>query len=327
MRLLLHSAALKRVETRLTALGLPLEIVTVDNDRVIREGGRVLAPEEVRPEAVWLSLDTYVGRQLRQFLDLTLGSDTVRYVQTFNAGLDGPHFRQMFDRGIKIANSSAQAPSIAEYVLAHVLAEWHPLARQRENQRAHRWGRIPFREMGDAHWLIIGFGHIGREIARRVRPFGSRITAVRRTQTLEPLMDAIAPPAALPDLLPQADIVVLAVGLSADTANMANAGFFARMKPGSILVNIGRGGLLDEDALLAALDKNAPAVAILDVFREEPLPTTSPLWDHPKLRLTPHTSAGGHGTLLRGDELFLGNLPRYARGEPLVNEVTERTFG
>jgi phosphoglycerate dehydrogenase-like enzyme len=325
MRIFLPRAALARIEPALSSLGLPLDIVTVDGARAIRRGDTVLTARDVAAEAIWISLDAFIGRQLGLFFEVALGGDGVRFVQTFNAGLDGPYFRQIFDRGIQLANSNAQAPAIAEYVVANVIAEYHPIARHRQSDR--QWQRVPFRELGDACWLIIGFGNIGREIARRARAFGGTIIGVRRTPGADPLTDEIAPPEALPRLLPRADIVVLAAGLTPETADLADAGFFAAMKPGSILVNIGRGGLVVDEALLAGLDKGTPSVAILDVFREEPLPPTNPFWDHPRVRVTAHCSAAGSGTIARGDRLFLDNLQRYARGEPLINAVTERNFG
>jgi phosphoglycerate dehydrogenase-like enzyme len=99
------------------------------------------------------------------------------------------------------------------------------------------------------------------------------------------------------------------------------------MKPGAIRINIGRGGLVDEDALRAGLDRDQPAHAVLDVFATEPLPADSWFWDHPKVRVSAHTSNSGDGNLGRGDELFLENLRRYLAKEPLLNEADPREVG
>jgi phosphoglycerate dehydrogenase-like enzyme len=107
---------------------------------------------------------------------------------------------------------------------------------------------------------------------------------------------------------------------------MADAAFFGAMKPNSVLVNIGRGGLVDETALVAGLAADKPRLAILDVFREEPLPRDNPLWDHPKVRVSAHASSFGSGTLTRGDQLFLDNLARYLKGGALINEVSASSF-
>jgi phosphoglycerate dehydrogenase-like enzyme len=121
--------------------------------------------------------------------------------------------------------------------------------------------------------------------------------------------------------LPEADVVVLSVPLTPDTEDLADGAFFAAMKPGSVLVNVGRGGLVDETALLAALDRGAPEHAVLDVFQVEPLPKESPFWDHPRVTLTAHASGNGAGAGARNDETFLENLRRWTAGEPLLYEA------
>ncbi len=108
---------------------------------------------------------------------------------------------------------------------------------------------------------------------------------------------------------------------------MCDAAFFQALKPGAILLNIGRGGLVDEDALKAGLDRDQPAHAVLDVFQTEPLPADSWFWDHPKVRVSAHTSNSGDGNLGRGDALFLENLRRYLAKEPLLNEADPSEVG
>ncbi len=325
MKLFLHAASFARNRAALAATGLPLDIYTFDGE-AIRHGDETVVPEALDPEIVWLSLDAFGTSQLGPFFRAALIAPGVKWVQTFNAGLDSPVFRQIFDRGIKMSNSNAQAVSIAEFVMARVSAEWYPHARWREAQAAHAWTRIEFRELSRSRWLVAGYGNIGREIARRVKGFGAHVTGIRRSGGSDEFADALDTPDNLLKHLPSADVVVLAAALNAQTHRTANAAFFAAMKPGSILVNIGRGGLVDEPALLAALDKGIPEVAILDVFETEPLPPESPFWTHPRVRVSAHTSPVSDGLVARGDRLFLDNLVRYAKGETLINEVSERTF-
>lgn len=321
MQLLLTEAALKRVGDRLKALAPDLDIVTVAPDGTLSNGGT-----EVDPDLYWMSLDAF-GAGLGHFFKHIGQGTRGRWVQTFNAGLDNPVFRILFEKGLRVSKSSAQAPPIAEYVVAHGISLLHPIEGQRAAQAEHAWKRVPFIEIGSSHWLLVGFGNIGGEIAKRVKGFGASVTAVRRSGQADPLVDRMATQADLPALLPQADVVVLACALTEETRDIADAAFFAAMKPGAILINIGRGELVDEGALRAGLDAGKPGWAVLDVFRTEPLPADAWQWDHPHVRVTAHASNAGDGTLRRGDELFLENLRRYLAGAPLLNEASPSEVG
>jgi phosphoglycerate dehydrogenase-like enzyme len=291
------------------------------DEKGIWQGDRTIEAGSAAPDIAWVSVDAFITKQMPLFFEAILSAGTTRWLQTFNAGLDLPIFKDILARGIRLTNSDAQAIPIAEYVVANALAELHPIRQQRAAQAERKWKTILFREISQTSWLIVGYGHIGEEIARRVKPFGARVVGIRRTPKPSQFADQVATLAELPGLLPHADVVVLACALNDQTRDLADAGFFAAMKPNSLLVNIARGGVVVEDDLLTALSRNAPAVAILDVFRHEPLPETSQFWTHPQVRVTAHTSAAGSGTVPRGDKLFLTNLARYAAGEPLINEV------
>ncbi len=326
MKILLSESALARTQDRLRVLGVALEPIVLRRDGAILENGVVVDEARIAPEAMWMSVDVMADNALELFCRIALSSATLKWFQTFSAGLDSPFFRQILDRGVRISNAHAQAPAIADYILSQVLAEWHPIKDQRAAQAGHVWTRLTFREIAESEWLIVGYGHIGRETARRAKAFGARVVGVRRTLGPDPYADAIAPFSELPKLLPQADIVVLAAPLNGTTQRMADAGFFAAMKKGAVLVNVGRGGLVAEHDLLPALDRDRPALAILDVFEVEPLPQESPFWDHPKIRVTAHCSAATAAMLDRVDQLFVENTARYVKGEPLLNEVNASTF-
>lgn len=326
MKILLHATTLERTRSQFDQLGLPLSFITVDQKGQMWDGDKPTTPKDANPEVIWLSLEAFVSRQLKPFFETALVSGTARWFQSFSAGLDAPGFKDVANKGIRLTNSDAQAVPIAEYVLANVLAEFHPIEAMRQAQRDKTWKQMLFREVSDTTWLIVGLGHIGEEIAIRARAFGACIIGVKRSARPHALADEVGTLADLPKLLPRADIVVLSCALNAETRGLANEAFFKAMKPQSILVNIARGGVVEDATLLAALDRDTPRVAILDVFHEEPLPPTNPYWVHPKVRVSAHTSAAGSGIMARGDRLFLTNLQLYAKGEKLINEVDPTTI-
>jgi phosphoglycerate dehydrogenase-like enzyme len=250
-----------------------------------------------------------------------LKSPALRWVQSGAAGFENPAFGEVVRKGAILTTNHSQSIGMSEYVLTTVLDHLQRGPDRRKAQAEHRWAPAPYREVAGTSWLIIGFGSIGQETARRAKAFGATITGVRRSAGAHPLADAMATPGQVLSLLPNADVVVLSLPLNAQSANMVDAPFLAAMKPGSVFVNVGRGGLVDEDALLAALDEGKPEHAILDVFRTEPLPADSRFWDHPRVTMTPHSSPIGSGLSARSDALFLDNLGRFLRGQPMLNQV------
>lgn len=322
--LLMYDKALARIGDRLRALNLDLDLATFDKSGKVTIGGKVLPPEEVSVDYVWFSSDMNVDGFQQGGFDLALALRSAKVLQTFNAGLDHPFYKQLSAKGTRISNSSAQAVAISEYVIGQVLAVFQPIEEQRRLQASRTWKITPYREIASTTWLIVGFGPIGQAIAKRAKAFGASTTVIRRSPETSDLVDRAGTLAQLPGLAPEADVVVLACPLNAETRGFANSAFFASLKPGATLVNIARGALVDDVAMIASLDEGRLATAILDVFHEEPLPADNPLWSHPKVRLTSHTSFAGSGVRGRWDELFLENIGRYARGEPLLNEFNPR---
>lgn len=327
MQLLLSRDSLARTADRLAPLTGGLDMVTVEKGGVYRRGEAEIDGSEVDPEIIWLSLDMYGDRLLPTVLPKIMQSPAAKWMQGFMAGLDNPAFKMIIGRGVRLTKSDAQAPVIAEYVMAHALALLHPIRAQAAAQAAGEWRRIAFREVASTRWLMIGYGNIGQEVARRLKPFGAHLTIARRTISPDPLVDAMETTDALPRLLPEADVVVIAAALTDETRDLADEGFFQAMKPGALLINVARGEIVDEDALRGGLDRDQPVHAVLDVFRTEPLPAGHWAWTHPKVTLTAHCSNMGDGLEPRSDALFLENLRRYRAGEPLKNEAQRSEVG
>jgi phosphoglycerate dehydrogenase-like enzyme len=326
MQILMSAEAYRRVagEPELTG---GLDILTLDADGVVRRAGAPVSDDDIDPDAFWVSLDFYRSGQLPKVFEFISRGRKGAWAQVFVAGLDNPMFRLIMSKGVRLTKSSAQAPAIAEYVMCHALSLLHPIAEARRAQDLHEWKFIGFREIASTRWLLVGFGAIGKEIALRLRPFGTHLTVVRRHLGPEPLATEVRPSSDLPQLLPAADVVVLACALNAETRGMAGPAFFSGMKPGSLLINIGRGALVDEAALREGLDRDQPSTAVLDVFETEPLPADAWFWDHPKVRVTGHASSAGDGVPGRGDRLFLENLRRFRAGEALLNEAHPSEVG
>ncbi|MEO8717094.1 MAG: D-2-hydroxyacid dehydrogenase [Burkholderiales bacterium] len=309
------------IKDRLDALGLDVKVIPFGLDGKFEIGGTRVDPVDVDLDYLWLSPELSLEGVLQTAFDVALKCRSIEVLQTFNAGLDAPAYKQISTKGIRICNSSAQAIAISEYVMAQVIALFQPLAEQRALQAGKKWQRTPFREISGTSWLIIGFGPIGRAVAHRAKAFAANITVVRRSPEAGPTVDRAGTTADLPGFLPTADVIVLACPLNDSTRHIAGKTFFDAIKPGAVLVNIARGGLIDNATMIKALDDGRLAAAVLDVFHTEPLPVDDPLWAHPKIRLTSHTSFSGSGVRRRWEQLFLDNLPRFVKGERLLNEV------
>ncbi|MEO7118990.1 MAG: D-2-hydroxyacid dehydrogenase, partial [Candidatus Limnocylindrales bacterium] len=247
------------------------------------------------------------------------------WVHSATAGVERVLTPSAAARGVAITNARGvfSAP-IAEYVLMMILAVNRRLSQLLELQREHTWQPLDAIEMHDVTVGIVGLGSIGRAVAHRATAFGCRVVATRRRpEEADDLPSGVEvmPAEALPDLLAISDFVVLALPLTSATEDLFDEQMLARMKPGSWLINVARGKLIDERALLRALREGPMRGAVLDAFRDEPLPPDSPLYDVPNLIVTPHTSWTSGRVLDRSIELFCENLVRFRTGEPLENVV------
>lgn len=311
----------ERLRERIHALAPDLDVAVYDEDGRIFHNGREVAFTDIAPEWFWIHSELFFSQKLKPYFALMLQSPSIRWLHTINTGLDKLPYLDLVERGVTVTNNHAQAIAIAEFTLGQVLAYYQHVVDNHAAQQAKQWKHRGFREIMGSRWLFVGFGEIGRETAKRAKAFGAHVTAVRRNPNSEGLADAVVTQAQLGEVLPQADVVVLACASNATTRDIADARFFSAMKEGSVLVNIARGDLVVESALKDALDKGTPAHAILDVFNEEPPAAGSWVWTHPRVTLTPHTSNGGTGMRTRSEANFLGNLERMVKGLPLLNSV------
>jgi phosphoglycerate dehydrogenase-like enzyme len=320
-RLLIYEPSYRTVKSELAAYGDALELLIMDEAAELSIGGVPVAAEDARPDIAWLSGALWMTRAALPFFRVMLGAPALKWVQSAAAGYDNPFFGRLVTSGARLTTSHGQAVGMADYVLAGVLDAFQRGPERRAAQARREWRELPFREILNSTWMVVGFGAIGQAVATRARGFGARVIGVRRNPAPDPLAEAIISQADVLGRLPEADVVVLSAPLSAATRHMGNTEFFAAMKPGSVLVNVGRGGLIDETALLGALDRGVPAHAVLDVFETEPLPAESPFWTHPRVSLTAHASGVTGAQDGRNRDLFLENLGLYLSGLPLIGEA------
>jgi phosphoglycerate dehydrogenase-like enzyme len=249
-----------------------------------------------------------------------------RWVHTASAGVDRLMFPALIDSDATVTNSRGvfERP-IAEYVAGLVLAMAKDLPGTYELQRSRTWRHRETERISGTRAVVVGGGPIGRAAARLLSALGLRTALVARTaREADPEFGRVHAFAELPRLLPEADWVVSAAPLTDQTADMFDAAAFGRMKRGARFINVGRGPLVVEDDLLAALRDGRLGGAALDVFREEPLPKDSPLWQTPGLLVSPHMSADTHGWLEDLAEVFLSNFDRWVGGRPLLNIVDKK---
>lgn len=302
--------------------GAAIEPIPLPEDPAAR-----LAPSEsARVEIAYFSGDihpTYSGA----FFSAAFGAEHLRWVHCFNAGTDHPIFARLIERGVCLTNSpGASAEPIAHTAIAGLLALARRLPRFAAAQREGRWlepGSVePPRDLAGQNLLVIGLGGIGGEIARIARALGLHVIGVRRSAaSSDAPVDELVSPMRLREVLPRADWLAIACPLSDETRGWIDASALALLPDGAHVLNVARGEIVDESALVAELRSGRIAGAYLDVFEVEPLSDGSPLWSLPNVIVTPHAAALSAGNQARQAEHFLANLARWARGEPLANRV------
>lgn len=250
-------------------------------------------------------------------------ADDLEWVHVAGAGVDAVLFQSLVESPVTLTNSRGVFDrSIAEYVLGLMLVFAKDYRRTVEFQRRREWVHRETEMLAGKKVLVVGVGSIGRTIARLARCAGMDVDGVARTaRSSDEDFGRVVASEDLDEALPDADYVVIAAPLTAQTEGMFGAEQFRRMKDGARLLNVGRGPIVDESALVEALRDGRIAGAALDAFREEPLPEDSPLWSMPQVIVSPHMSGDFVGWLQALGELFVENFRRWQRGDDLLNIV------
>lgn len=289
-----------------------------------------LAPAECAAiEVAYYTRDILFSPLNESFIETVAAATNLRWVHFITAAIEHfPFVTALRQRGVRLTHSAgsngepvAQTALGGLLMLARGFTHWWA-AQGRREWTPMRGDAVP-PDLAGQTVLIVGLGTIGTSLARYCRALGMRVIGLRRTPGPVEAVDEVHPPAALPGLLPRCQWVILACPLTPETERLINAGSLARLPRGARLINVSRGGVVDEPAVIEALRSGRLGGAYLDVFEKEPLPQDSPLWAMPNVIVSPHNASSSSGNNDRAARIFLANLVKWARREPLRNEVTE----
>jgi phosphoglycerate dehydrogenase-like enzyme len=304
-----------------------VEVLHIGADDLARKG----LPAGFSPEVLFVESggDDEGHRQIPDILMWecfnALLTPKVRWIQVCSAGVE--HLVHAIPEKVTLTNASGvHANAIAEMAILAMLAHAKMWRRRLEEQKKHAYVALPCRELRDSTVCVVGAGNIGREVARMSKALGMITIGVRREAHPTKGFDQMFGVANLAEALSRADYVVLACPLTPATHRILNAKSLQYVKPGAYLINVSRGDLADEAAMIDALRSGRLSGAYLDAFANEPLPANSPLWDLPTVTLTPHDAHASHLLGENEFDLFHKNLLRYVEGSELLN-VVNRTLG
>jgi phosphoglycerate dehydrogenase-like enzyme len=263
------------------------------------------------------------GTLLREVLGMC---PAVRWVHCRAAGLDDLLTPELIASPVPLTNGSGVfSPPLGEFVLGAIIYFAKDFRRLIRNQAAGVWEPFDVAEISGQTAGIVGYGDIGRAVATRLRAMGMNIVALRRTVaaagTADPLVSRYYGPGGLLEMIAQCDYVVVTAPLTPETRGMIGAREFAAMKPGAVIINVGRGAVIDELAMIDALTGKRISGAALDVFTTEPLPSGHPFFQLENVLLSPHSTDHTHDWLERAMQFFLTQFERFSKGEPLLNVV------
>ena len=262
--------------------------------------------------------------------DLPELAPRLRWVQSMGAGVEQFAAAGIARTGAVLTNASGvSAGSMAEWVLGRLLQVWKRFREADAHQQRHEFVRTYGRTFAGSTVGIVGLGHIGCAVSARLRPLGVRVLGLKRTARPGDAeqVDVLYTPDQLHEMLALCDAVVVAAPATPETRHLIDAKALAALHPDAVLVNVARGSLLDEEALVASLREERIAAAALDVFDQEPLPPESPFWELPNVYVSAHSSVSVDRYLDDVFDLFVDNLSRYLRGEDLRNVIDLESLG
>lgn len=291
--------------------------------------------QQARFEALLDTADALFGvpdQRPKALARVVRANPRLRWVHTIPAG-GGAQVKaaelttEELERVTFTTSAGVHGEPLAEFALFGVLAGAKSLPRLIDQQRRKEWpARWQMGQVSDQTVLILGVGGIGRALAPKLAALGATVIGTSRSGATVPGVHRTVHPDDLARVLPEVDAVVVTLPGTDATFHLVGAEFFAALRPGATIVNVGRGTVVDEAALLDALESDAVGFAALDVTEVEPLPAGSPLWEHPRVLLSPHTAATTRGESRRIAELFAANATRLLDGEELVNVVDTVEF-
>lgn len=291
--------------------------------------GRLTQAECDRIDVTMQTRDVRFSDHFKSFGDALIAAKNLKWAHFHSTAIEQHVFvSPLLARGVKLTTSAgSNAEPVAQTAIAGLLMLARKFPRWLDSQRRHAWeplrgDQVPTDLRGQTV-VVVGLGNIGLPIARFCQALGMQVIGIRRTpKRADDPLDEIHPLSTLADVLPRCQWVILACPYTKETHHIINAGTLAKLPRGAALINVARGRVADEPALIEALKSGQLGCAYLDVFEKEPLPTESPLWDLPNVIVTPHNASVSAGNDRRSAELFLVNLEKWARGEPLLNPHT-----
>jgi phosphoglycerate dehydrogenase-like enzyme len=301
-------------------------LAQLPEDTGIAVGESAEAFERAAPDATVILNWSLSGELMREVFNMC---PKARWVHTRAAGLDNLLFPELIESPVTVTNGTGVfSQSLGEFVLAAILYFAKDLRRMIRNQQAGVWEQFDITEVTGQTVGVVGYGDIGRAVATRARAMGMDVLAVKRhgppLYNMDPLVRCIYPPDRRLEMIARCDYIVVSAPLTEETRGMIGEAEFAAMKPDAVVINVGRGPIIDEAAMIRALSEKRIKGAALDVFDCEPLPEGHPFYRLENVLLSPHSADHTPDWLDQAMQFFIDQFERFRKGEPLLNVVEKR---